>query len=92
MYGTIAHMRFKEENRQALIDLAARYDGLNVDGFVSNDTLFPDGRPGEAYIVVKFRDKASYEANANDPAQHERFLEMRALLEADPEWTDGQWQ
>ena len=36
-----------------------------------------------------FEDRASYDKNANDPAQHERYTAMRALLEADPEWHDG---
>ena len=27
--------------------------------------------------------------NADDPAQHERYVAMRALLAADPEWHDG---
>ena len=36
-----------------------------------------------------FEDKASYMANADDPAQNERYMEFRALMEADPEWHDG---
>ena len=41
------------------------------------------------WLLVVFEDRASYDKNANDPAQHERFMEMRGLLEADPEWHDG---
>ena len=29
--------------------------------------------------------------HADAPEQHESYLKMRALLEADPEWTDGEW-
>ena len=28
-------------------------------------------------------------ANADDPAQNERYTAFRALMEADPEWHDG---
>ena len=38
-----------------------------------------------------FDDKESYTKNADDPAQHQDYLKMRALLEDDPEWTDGEW-
>jgi hypothetical protein len=41
--------------------------------------------------VVFFRDRESYVRNADDPAQHEDFLKMRAHLDADPDWTDGVW-
>jgi hypothetical protein len=30
-------------------------------------------------------------ANANDPEQHQWYLKIRELLEADPEWEDGEF-
>jgi hypothetical protein len=42
------------------------------------------------YLVVCFKDRASYVANAQSPAQHARYEQMRALLTADPEWHDGE--
>ena len=30
-------------------------------------------------------------ANADNPAQHQWYLKLRDLLEADPEWTDGEY-
>jgi hypothetical protein len=41
------------------------------------------------WLFVAFEDRESYERNAEDPAQHERYLEYRALMEEDPEWHDG---
>ena len=35
-------------------------------------------------------DREAYERNADDPAQHERYVEYRALLEDEPEWHDGE--
>ncbi|MFM7718802.1 MAG: hypothetical protein ACKO8G_04830 [Actinomycetota bacterium] len=40
---------------------------------------------------MRFRDTAAYAANADSPGQHARYLELRALLSADPEWHDGEW-
>jgi len=33
---------------------------------------------------------ATYDANADDPKQHEMYLKYRALLEEEPEWHDGE--
>ena len=38
-----------------------------------------------------FDDRDAYMKNADDPAQHEDYLKLRALLDADPEWIDGEW-
>jgi hypothetical protein len=40
-------------------------------------------------LAVVFDSKEAYEANANSPEQHQRYLEYRDLLAADPEWHDG---
>ncbi len=37
-----------------------------------------------------FEDRASYDKNADDPAQNEQYLEYRALMEDEPEWHDGE--
>jgi hypothetical protein len=43
-----------------------------------------------AWLFAIFTDHEAYERNADDPAQHERYLEYRALLEDEPEWHDGE--
>ena len=35
-----------------------------------------------------FKDRATYEKNADDPAQHERYVAYRALMEDEPQWHD----
>ena len=37
-----------------------------------------------------FEDRATYDANADDPKQHEMYVKYRALLEEEPEWHDGE--
>ena len=51
----------------------------------------PDGRPGELIGVAVFEDKASYQANADDPEQERWYFRLRELLEDDPEWEDGEY-
>ncbi len=89
MFGTIGHARFKTENREALERVLQGQALDAVAGFRHGFVLFPDGKD-EVYIVAVFADRDSYYANANDPAQHERYLEYRALLEDDPTWADGE--
>jgi hypothetical protein len=52
----------------------------------------PDQNPYDrdtVFLVALFDDAASYQANADSPDQNQRYLEMRELLEDDPEWMDG---
>jgi len=41
-------------------------------------------------LVVGFDGKDTYHTNAQSPEQHEAYEAYRALLEADPEWHDGE--
>jgi hypothetical protein len=92
MYGTIARLKISRDNLAKLEALQGEQMGRNVAGFKAAHVLVPDERDDEAYLVVFFDDKASYQKNADDPAQHEDYLKMRALLDADPEWIDGEWR
>lgn len=89
MYGTCAKMRVKPENRDALQKVMdTQMQGDPIPGYVRSYVLSEnDSDTNWAFVI--FEDKASYDRNADDPAQHGRYLEMRALLEEDPEWHDG---
>ncbi len=89
MYGTVARARVLPENRQRLIELTTGPEYRDVPGFVTSYMLF-ENEGDAAWIVAVFEDRASYERNADDPAQHERYVEYRALMESDPEWHDGE--
>ena len=39
--------------------------------------------------VAVFKDRESYVKNAQNPEQHQRYLQMMEHLEEDPTWTDG---
>lgn len=98
MYGTIARLHPKPG---ALAQLRAMTDDLNrargrvAEGFVAAYVFAPDEQPYERetlFLVALFRDKATYDANADSPEQNEQYLQMRALLEDDPDWMDGTFE
>ena len=92
MYGTVARMKVKKENLDKLRAMFEPATRRTIPGARASHVLIPDDWNDEVILAVMFDDKASYEKNADDPAQHEEYLQYRALLEAEPEWTDGTWE
>ncbi len=90
MFGTIGHAHLKKENRAALEAVLQGQDVGQDAGFSQGFLLYPEGKDDEVYFIAVFADRDSYYRNADDPAQHQRYLEYRALLEDDPTWTDGE--
>ena len=90
MYGTIARLRVKPGSTAKLSEELAKYPRLKIAGFVTTMLFRMDADADECYLVVAFKDKESYVANARDPKQDERYRRVRALLLADPEWHDGE--
>ena len=89
MYGTCARTRVKPENRQTLRDLVQSQAYASVPGFKASYVLY-ENEGDAAWLFAIFEDKATYDRNADDPAQDARYQEYRALLEEDPEWHDGE--
>ena len=89
MYGTVARTHVKPENREALQQITQRQKYAEVPGFVASYVLH-ENDSDVSWLVAIFEDKASYDRNADDPAQNERYEEFRALMEDDPEWHDGE--
>ena len=93
MFGTIARLRVKPGQEQALIDMTQEWERERkpkVKGAGSGYLLRPENRPSEMILVAVFEDRESYYANAADPEQDRWFRRIRELLEADPEWEDGE--
>jgi quinol monooxygenase YgiN len=91
MYGTVARLRIKHENLERLRELQDAMMARQVAGFIGTHILVPDTWHDEILMVAMFEDRLSYMKNADDPAMHDDYVKMRALLEDDPEWTDGEW-
>lgn len=94
MYGSIFRMRPKagrESDIVALFEEWGRTRAPAVKGARAGYVLRSDNRPSELVGVAIFEDRATYMANANDPAQNAWYLKLRDLLEADPIWEDGEY-
>ena len=92
MYGTIMHGRLAPgASREAFMAAISEGETEAVPGFVSSHLLKPDAGGDDVWLAVFFTDRAAYRANADDPAQHDRYMAFRAHLADDPEWIDGEW-
>ena len=88
MYGTVAKMEVLPGKREELRAITKQQMADPIAGFEKSYVLF-ENDSDTMWLTVLFTDKASYTANADDPAQHERYMGIRALLAEDPEWHDG---
>ena len=89
MYGTVARLRVKPGMEEQLTALG-REQGAQIPGLVAQYVYRLDLSPNEFYLVVAFENREAYHANAASPEQQARYAQVRALLEADPEWHDGE--
>jgi hypothetical protein len=92
MYGSIYRMKprpYQESNIAAHFRRWERERRPAVGGAVSGYLFRPKSGPGELIGVAVFDSEGNYRKNADDPAQAQWFSELRAMLEADPEWNDG---
>lgn len=89
MYGTMAHLRVRKGMGEQLVSLIKEYRSATIPGFISTHILHADADPDEYYLLAVFEDRDSYRRNADDPEQDSRYRRMRELLDADPEWHDG---
>jgi len=90
MYGTVARTRVRPENRAKLREVFERQTSRRtVPGMIAAYTLY-ENEGDTAWLFAIFEDRASYDKNADDPAQNEDYLEYRALMEDEPEWHDGE--
>jgi quinol monooxygenase YgiN len=88
MYGTIANVRVRADKVEALAELGQRME--LATGQLARYVFRLDADPQNYMLVVVFEDREAYWANATSPEQNGRFLELAALLEAEPEWHDGE--
>lgn len=90
MYGTVARVRVKDGMQAAFEQNLKDFENRQAPGFVRALLYRTDADPNEFIMAVAFTDKAAYVANAESPEQAADYEGMRALLESDPEWNDGE--
>jgi antibiotic biosynthesis monooxygenase (ABM) superfamily enzyme len=90
MYGTVARLKLQPDKEEEFIAQNAVYKDLNIPGFIATAVYRADAGDGEYWMAVVFDSKESYRANAEDPAQDQRFRQLQSLLASEPEWHDGE--
>jgi quinol monooxygenase YgiN len=90
MYGTVARMKAKPGTGELLAELGRQLSDDRPAGMVGTWVYQLDADPDEYLLAVAFESREAYKANAASPEQDARYHQMRALLEADPEWHDGE--
>jgi quinol monooxygenase YgiN len=90
MYGTVARMRAKPGSGELLAQIGQQMQADPPKGMASLNVYRLDADPDSYIMAVAFESKEAYWANANSPEQNERYVKMRELLAADPEWNDGE--
>lgn len=89
MYGTIARMHLKPGMEQRLMALS-QAEMQVIPGITATYVYRMDSDSNEYYVVVMFTSREAYVANANSPEQHARYLEFMELMDAEPQWHDGE--
>lgn len=89
MYGTIGKLRALPGTQAAIGTILGTRAG-EIPGLRFEYLFQSDADPRNLTLVVGFDSEAAYHANANSQSQHESYLAWRELLEADPEWSDGE--
>ena len=97
MYGTVYRMQPKPGKEQEVIEMMQEWERERrpkVKG-ARGGYLYKLDKGGYMGVAL-FDSKESYQANAADPEQDKFYRRWRELLEADPEWNDGEvvnsWQ
>ncbi len=90
MYGTIARLQLRPGAEKQLREAMAAMRTRQVPGFVASYLYRMDEDPNVLMLAVLFADRETYTRNADDPAQDREYRLLRACLESDPEWHDGE--
>lgn len=90
MYGTVARVRLKPGMEERLREQFRAFERAKVPGEIAEYLYRMDKDTREYFLVVLFKDKASYTANADSPEQDARYRKMAELFEGEPEWHDGE--
>jgi quinol monooxygenase YgiN len=90
MYGTVARMKAKPGTGELLAEMGRQFHEDRPEGMVGTWVYQMDADPDEYILAVAFESREAYRANADSPGQDARYQKLRALLDADPEWNDGE--
>jgi quinol monooxygenase YgiN len=91
MYGTLGRMKPKPGKRDELVALLSAPPSGTVANGHRGAYLLKADEDDEVVVAVMYEDKDAYMAMVHDPQTDENFGKIMALLQVEPNWTDGEW-
>ena len=91
MYGTVARWQVKEGKEKELEQLADEL--MRESPAAGSRSVFlyrSDANPREYWVASSWDSREAYTSNSNTPEQDQRYRRLRELMDADPEWHDGE--
>jgi quinol monooxygenase YgiN len=90
MYGSVSRWRVKDGQQQELEQLLNELMREMPPGSRGVCVYRSDADPREYWVAGSWDSKDAYTANSNRPETDASFRRLRALIESDPEWHDGE--
>jgi heme-degrading monooxygenase HmoA len=90
MYGSISRWRVREGQEQELEQLINEVMGTMPPGSRGVCVYKSDSDPREYWVAGSWDSKDAYTTNSNAPGQDANYRRLRALMDGDPEWHDGE--
>jgi heme-degrading monooxygenase HmoA len=90
MYGSVSRWRVKDGQQQALEQLFSEMMDKMPPGSRGVCVYRSDTDPQEYWIAGRWDSKDAYTANSNAPGTDATYRRLRALMDGDPEWHDGE--
>lgn len=90
MYGSVSRWRVTEGKQGEFESLAKELMQERPSGSRSVMVYRSGADPTEYWVVGAFDSREAYESNSATPEQNSRFERLRALMQSDPEWHDGE--
>jgi len=90
MYGSVSRWRVKDGQQQELEQLLNELMGEMPPGSLGVAVYRSDADPREYWVAGRWDSKDAYTSNSNAPGTDAGYRRLRALMEGDPEWHDGE--
>jgi heme-degrading monooxygenase HmoA len=88
--GIIARMQAKPGMQDTSMECMPRAVARSVPGYQATYVYRMDADPDAYMIAVVFESREAYVANADSPEQDVAYRERRTMLQAPPQWYDGE--
>lgn len=90
MYGSVSRWRVKDGKQDELRLLMEEVTREQPPGSRALYVYQANSDPREHWVVGVWDSREAYTSNSATPEQDSRFQRLRALMETDPEWHDGE--